>query len=736
MINFQRTGYEGKSLLSNIALGAMDGSDSVLWFCVFATILFPGTLSVFFPVGLTVLLLGWAFVSLFVVLTSAVKVNVVSIDEQAVVIIGAVGGMLVEEMGPAAGGTAGISTMLAVFAITSLFVAGAFFAVGFFKIVRLLELIPYPVICGFMAGIAWLLLDAGVMVSTGSAISGDLLPALQQQDNLLKLLLFAAGGVVLLWLTNRFARPWVLPAAAVALIFLFYSWAWGSGVTHQELVAAGWLFGIETGTGGVARHFGAISVSDIDWSFIASIVPDIASIGFLCVLGAAMEVSAITSIKFATPINSADEIKSLAYGNLLCGLVCCPPGYTDASASLLNERFGASTRWMPITSSALLLLVVPFGVELISFLPTILVGAMIFLYSFELFKEWMYEDIQKFDFFDYIIVWIILLSVIFFGLVEGIVAGFILSFVIFSLRFALVSPIRGQYTLNNYRSSVERSSSSNDTLDEYGGECLVLTLRGYLFFGTTNSIRDVIKENVNTNCYTMILLDFYRVTGIDVSALQTFRWTKNFCESNNVHLLYSSLPAGAVENIVAMGAVSKSNGKELFFSEIDFAIEYIEEKIIEKYGKSTGVVTVLEHMKNLVGDYERAQIVEDLMVRVEIEAGSRLFRQGDPDNGFYVLEKGALSELFSDVDGNTLRINKFSPGSLIGELSGHTDQKKRTTSIVADEPSVLYHLNTVALSIENTQSTEAFSAIHELLARTLSKRIAYMNRRLANEVQR
>ena len=108
------------------------------------------------------------------------------------------------------------------FAITSLFVAGTFFAVAFFKVARLLELVPYPVICGFMAGIAWLLLDIGVMVATDSHISSNLLPALEERDNLLKLLLFVVGGVVMLWLTNRIARPWVLPAAAIALIFLFY----------------------------------------------------------------------------------------------------------------------------------------------------------------------------------------------------------------------------------------------------------------------------------------------------------------------------------------------------------------------------------------------------------------------------------------------------------------------------------------------------------------------------------
>ena len=67
--------------------------------------------------------------------------------------------------------SAGLSTMLAVMALSSLAVAAFFWFIGHFRLTRLLELMPYPVICGFMAGIGWLLLEAGIGVVIDAPIA-------------------------------------------------------------------------------------------------------------------------------------------------------------------------------------------------------------------------------------------------------------------------------------------------------------------------------------------------------------------------------------------------------------------------------------------------------------------------------------------------------------------------------------------------------------------------------------
>lgn len=67
--------------------------------------------------------------------------------------------------------------------LISLSVSLIFYLANRFQISRLLELLPYPVICRFMAGVGWLLLDADVVVALDTSISIDLLSTQQLGDN-------------------------------------------------------------------------------------------------------------------------------------------------------------------------------------------------------------------------------------------------------------------------------------------------------------------------------------------------------------------------------------------------------------------------------------------------------------------------------------------------------------------------------------------------------------------------
>ena len=80
-------------------------------------------------------------------------------------------------------------------------------------------------------------------------------------------------------------------------------------------------------------------------------------------------------------------------------------------------------------------------------------------------------------------------------------------------------------------------------------------------------------------------------------------------------------------------------------------------------------------------------------------------------------------------------MKKFRPGSLIGEMSAYTSDRLRTASVVANEPSVLYHLTSEKLAQLDTENLMLTASIHELVARTLGNRITYMNRRLFLELK-
>ena len=58
-----------------------------------------------------------------------------------------------------------------------------------------------------------------------------------------------------------------------------------------------------------------------------------------------------------------------------------------------------------------------------------------------------------------------------------------------------------------------------------------------------------------------------------------------------------------------------------------------------------------------------------------------------------------------------------------------------TATIIANEFSVLYYLSADKINRFEKENAKLASSIHELVARTLGTRIAYMNRRLIQELR-
>ncbi|MGD2130373.1 MAG: SulP family inorganic anion transporter [Lysobacterales bacterium] len=735
MIKIRTSGYHSKSVFADVSLGIFDGLDNALWCYAFATVIFAGAMAHFLPLLVVVLLCGWALMGAFVAITSEKRLHIISLDEQAVVILASIASLMVVEMGDRAGTGEGLSTMLAVMSLASLAVAGFFWVIGHFRLTRLLELMPYPVICGFMAGIGWLLLEAGMGIAIDAPIA-QFWDVVKAPEVLSKLLIFLAGAIFLLVAVTRLRRAWALPVASLVLVATFYAVVFIKGFDTHMLVQRGWLFDIPVDTGGALGLLEQVSISSVDIGFVLSVVPQILTIAFLALLTQSMSLSALMAAG-TEDLDTSSEIEDLGAGNVLCALIASPPGSTDVIASTLYEEFGASSRWMPLITSAICVVMAIFGSAIIPWMPKLLVGSTVFLFAYQLFYEWMHENVRGFQPIDYAIVLIILGTVIFVGFMAGILVGILLALLLFVLRYSMISAIQGQHSLATYRSSVERSQSSNEILDEHGGEALVYSLRGFLFFGTANAVLDTIRDDahVRSGHFKAILLDMKRVTGMDISALNTFVQINSICERSGVRLIYSAVAEETKESLLMLGAVSFEHDQPLIFPEADYAVEYMEEVLLSVHQRAAESMTIYDHLNRIFNDLEKVRILIQHMNRIEIDESQILFEQGDTDDGLYMLEKGSMTALIGTEHNGFKRVKKFRPGALIGEMSAYTADRKRTATIVADEDSVLYHLSSEKLRMFDIEDLKLAASIHELVARTLGNRISYMNRRLFLELR-
>jgi len=722
-------------MFADVVLGVFDGLDNALWCYAFATVIFAGALAPFLPLLVVILLCGWAMLGVYVALSSEKRVHIVSLDEQAVVILASIASLLVLHMGAAAATPSGLATMLAVMSLSSLGVAFFFWVVGHYRLTRLLELMPYPVICGFMAGIGWLLLEAGVGIAIDSPIS-EFRDAIKTPGTASRLLLFIAGAIGLLVAVTRIKRAWALPVASLVLVVIFYGVVWIKGFSMQDLVADAWLFNIPIDTGGALNLIEGLSLSLVDADFVLRVIPQIMTIAFLALLTQSMSLSALMA-SGNQDLDTSSEIEDMAGGNLLCAFIASPPGSTDVIGSTLYEEFGASSRWMPIISSGVCLVMAVFGSAIIPWMPKLLVGATVFLFAYQLFYEWLYENVRGFQPIDFAIVLIILGTVIFIGFMPGILVGILLALLLFVLRYSMISAVQGQHSLATYRSSVERSKSSNETLDAHGSKCLVYNLRGFLFFGTANAVLDTIRDDakVREGHFKAILLDMKRVTGMDISALNTFVQIKTLCERSDVRLIYSGVEEETRESLLMLGAVTLEHGQPLLFPDADYAVEFMEDLLLAEYQSQAESMTIYDHLNLIFNDLAKVRILIEHMTRVEVSESEILFEQGDDDEGLYMLERGSMTALIGTEHNGFRRVKKFRPGALIGEMSAYTVDRKRTATIVADEDSVLYHLTSEKLARLDADDLKLAASIHELVARTLGGRITYMNKRLFLELR-
>lgn len=735
MIKIRTSGFRSQSLFADVSLGIFDGLDNALWCYAFATVIFAGALAPFLPLLVVILLCGWALLGAYVALTSEKRLHIVSLDEQAVVILASIAGLMVVHMGADASSPRGLATILVIMSLSSLAVAGFFWVIGHYRLTRLLELMPYPVICGFMTGIGWLLLEAGIGVALDAPVS-EFEQAIREPGAASRLLIFIAGAIGLLVAVVRLKGAWALPVASLGLVVAFYAVAGFHGLGHEELVARGWLFDIPIDSGGALSLLSGLSFSLVDTDFVLAMLPQILTIAFLALLTQSMSLSALMAAG-SEDLDTSKEIAEMGAGNLLCVAVASPPGSTDVVGSTLYEEFGASSRWMPLITSGVCVVMAVFGSAIIPWMPKLLVGSTVLLFAYQMFYEWMYDNVRGFQPIDFTIVLIILGTVIFVGFMPGILVGILLALLLFVLRYSMISAIHGQQSLATYRSSVERSKSSNETLDIRGDEGLVYTLRGFLFFGTANAVLDTIRDDahVRSGDYRVILLDMQRVTGMDISALNTFVQIKALCERSGVRLIYSGVEEETRKSLLMLGAVALEHGQPLIFSEADYAVEYMEDLLLGQYQAEAESMTIHEHLQRILDDPAKVDILLEHMSRVESRAGDVLFEQGDDDNGLYMLERGSMTALIDTGHNGLKRVKKFRPGALIGEMSAYTNERKRTATVVADKDSVLYHLTAEQLARLDVEDMQLAASIHELVARTLGARIAYMNRRLFLEIR-
>ena len=701
-------------------------------YCVsFAALIFTGDIAAGFPLGLAGLIMGTVVTCVVISLTSTFSPVIGGPDSPAVAVMSVLSASIATALAAKGASNAQIIVNILVALSVSTFLTGVLlYGIGALKLGQWVRFIPYPVIGGFLAASAWLLLTGGVEVVTQAnlTLSPESWTALYSPlygPQILVGALFAISIPVL----GRFLPSYLaLPVAFFAFLIVLDVALFG--FVDDQAVRSAWFLP-SLGELSLWWPISAMIGQQVDWGVIAK---SSAEIGSFCGVMAIALLLDVSSLEVARQ-KSGDldqEFRSNGLANLLASVFGGFGGSLSMNACLLLDELGATTRWagaiVGIVSAAILFS----GADIGAFVPKAILGGMLAYLGVIIFAELTASPAQR-TWADGGLAVAMMLVIINFGYFMGVVLGVIGACLLFALSYSRIGVIRRHLTRYEFSSNVERSPEQTRLLHEEGKRVHVFWLSGFIFFGSSNGLFERIKkviESQKDKPVGYIVLDFGSVQGLDTSAVLSLIKLRNFCEEHGVTLAFSGLNEAMSAAFERAGFFGANRPHQKFGSRNE-AVEWCEDMLLlyhEVGDASThSFETWLQNEFGGLVDFDR---IAPFMQCQELNDGELLFRQGEPSNSVVFQASGCVAITIIDEHGRPIRLRRMVGHTVVGEM-GFYRHMPRTANVVAEGPTVVYRLTRDAFDQMQEKDPAAAAALHKLIIRLLSDRLEFANREIS-----
>jgi sulfate permease, SulP family len=396
----------------------------------------------------------------------------------------------------------------------AIFVAGITLASGLlfvllavFRMGWIAQFLSRAVVTGFLFGAGIDVVIGELPKLTGTDVSGD--NSFQELRSWFGSLADRSGSTLLV--------------GAIALIVVFGLRRVAPQVPGALVLVVGgllasWMFDLEARgvavVGTVPRGLPSFDVPDLElmWDHVVVVVLAAAAvtlIGFSQTAGDARAFAA--KHRYQVDINQESVAQAMA--NTGAGLLQGMPVTTSLSASSLNDRSGARTGLASLTSGVMVLLTLLFLAPLFSDLPKPVLAALIIeavvMGMMDLPEMRRLFRVQRFDFWVAITA---LVSTLAFGVLAGVLIGIGLSL----LWLVRVSTNPGIALLGRQPGTQVFRELDEHPEDEQFPGVVVIRLDGGLFFATSDTLEDRLREVIHANPdLTGIVVDCEGINFID-----------------------------------------------------------------------------------------------------------------------------------------------------------------------------------------------------------------------------
>ena len=353
---------------------------------------------------------------------------------------------------------------------------------AFLRLGKFIRLVPYPVMLGFVNGLAIVIFLAQMSQFQVTDLSGN--KQWMQGQTLLIMLLLVIITMVVIWGTPKITN--IIPAPLAGIVFvavLVIS-------LDIDVPRVGDLASIKGGL--PTFHIPSVPLNTDTFLIILPYALILATIGLIESLLTLNLVGDITG-KIG---GASQECVAQGIANMITGFFSGMGGCAMIGQSMINVKSGGRTRMSGIMASLFLLLFIVVGSSLIEQIPLAALVGVMFMVVIGTFAWQSILVIKRIPRTDVVVMIIVTTITVIYDLAIAVICGVIVS----ALAYAWNNAIR---------------ITGNVTIDENGNT--IYYIQGPLFFGSVQGFSEIFNIESDTDT---VIVDFINSRVVDQSALQ------------------------------------------------------------------------------------------------------------------------------------------------------------------------------------------------------------------------
>lgn len=707
----------------------------IVTYCIsFSALIFQGELEAGLTLGLSALLSGTVLTCAIIALSTTLAPAGAGPDTPAVAVMSVLAAAVSTHVAATnMGAELAIIHVLVAISLSTLLTGLLLFALGALRLGIWLRFIPYPVIGGFLAASGWLLVTGGIEVMTGVSpgLSFHSIASLFAPAHVLQLSLGLAFAVGVFAIRRVISSFLTLPLTFFALVVLVDILLLVFGLVESLGGHPAWyLAGAEDVQFWVPAR--AIFEYDIAWgSFLYSA----AEIGAVCGVTALSVLLDVSSLEVARQ-QSADLDKELKYNgiaNIVAGLAGGAAGNLSLSGSILIQEAGAVTRFSGIAAAGFCGLVLFFGADVASLIPTPLLGGLLAYLGLVVLGEALIRSPAQRSVTEFLLAGAIMAVIIYSGYLLGVMLGIVGACLLFAFSYSRIGVVRRHLTRLDFSSNVERSPHETAILKEHGAQIHILWISGFIFFGSSNGLFEHVKrisDRQRDPRVRYFVLDFGAVPGLDTSAVLSIVKLRNYCDERAAHIAFAGLNE-QLHNAFSAAGIVTPDGPHRAFRDRNEALEWCENVLLSEFETEDVTEDSFEKwLTNVFGSELELDRLMSYFDRRSFKEGQVVLKQGGRANSVDLLATGSIAITVTDEKGHMTRLRRMAAQTVIGEM-GFFRKAPRVAAVVAEQHSVIYRLTRKNFERMQKEDPETAAAFCRLIVRILSDRLEFANREIA-----